>query len=80
MCVASFARQVWSGHMGKRVAMIGRDNDMATAVALDTLADTVAVGYHSGIVRVFLASIGKQNPWFFNKYMIWLEYIWSVWT
>lgn len=61
MCVASFAWQVWSGHMGKRVAMIGRENDMATAVALDTLADTVAVGYHSGIIRVFQASIGKQT-------------------
>ncbi|KAL4232139.1 hypothetical protein ACF0H5_009714 [Mactra antiquata] len=45
--------KVWSGHLGKPLSVIG-DSDLgpAVSVAISPLKEYIAIGYHSGLVRI----------------------------
>ena len=45
--------------MGKQISMAHQKDDMAMCVALDSLAEIVAVGYHSGFIRMYLVLTGN---------------------
>ena len=48
------AFQVWSGHLGKPVASLGQEEDgPAMTVSIHPGGESVAVGYHSGVVRAY---------------------------
>jgi telomerase protein component 1 len=51
---------VWSGHLGKPIATIGKEElGPAVSIAISPQQDLVAIGYHSGFIKVHDVLSGK---------------------
>ena len=52
--------QVWSGHLGKPIITVGKEElGPAVSIAISPQQDVVAIGYHSGVIKVHDVQTGK---------------------
>uniref|UniRef100_A0A0L8GPH7 Uncharacterized protein n=1 Tax=Octopus bimaculoides TaxID=37653 RepID=A0A0L8GPH7_OCTBM len=53
--------KIWSSYLGKLVHKLkGKDDDAATCVSISPSVTNIAVGYHSGKVRIFNITTGEK--------------------
>lgn len=52
--------QVWSGHLGKPLHCLGKEEDgQVKCVALSPEGETLAVGYHEGDIKFYEVQTGR---------------------